>query len=230
HDGLKKHQLSKKPRIGLIKEIFDVCSPEVSRVLWSSIKKLEAKGINYEEISLVSSPHALYAYYIIATAEASTNLAKYTGLRYGETEQLEGNFSEYFSTVRAKYLSEEEKRRIIIGTFVRSAGYRGKYYLKAKRVREKLRLDFSSMFKKFDALIIPSMPIIAPKFDEISKLRPHEIYALDICTAPPDLIGIPHISIPAGKLNSMPVGMQVMCDTLDDSKLFAISKVLEEYI
>lgn len=230
HNGLSDYSLPKKPRIGLIKEVIDTCTPEVSKSIWASVKKLESKGINYEEISIPSAPYALYSYYILATAEASTNLAKFTGLRYGATNNIDGGFSEYFSSVREKYFSEEEKRRIIIGTFVRSAGYRGKYYLKAKAVREKIRQDFSLSLKKLDALITPSMPIIAPRFSEISSMKPHEIYALDICTAPPDLLGIPHLSIPSGKINSMPVGLQVMTDTLEDSKLFSVGRLIEEYL
>ncbi|MDO8553334.1 MAG: amidase family protein [Candidatus Micrarchaeota archaeon] len=217
----------KVKKVAIIKEMLQGVDEKILTAFWKSI---ELTGIPYEEISLPSLEYAVASYYIIATAEASSNLSRYTGLRYGAQEEFSGSFNDYFSSIRSKYFSAEEKRRIILGTFVRTAGYKDKYYLKALKIREKINHDFHILFKKYDALLSPSMPIIAPKFDEISKLKPIEIYALDSCTIPPNLALLPHLSIPIGKVNSMPVGLQVICDSLDENTLFEFGKQIESLV
>jgi len=163
--------------------------------------------------------YAIASYYIIATAEASTNLAKFAGMRYGMSEQIEGSFNEYFSQVRTKYFGEEAKRRILLGTYTRMAGYRDQYYLKAMKVRTLIIQEFKKAFKKYDILIAPTMPVVAPKFSEIEKLTPIENYMMDILTVAPNLAGIPMLSVPCGSINGMPVGLHIMGDHLQEGKV-----------
>ena len=143
-----------KFKIGIPKEYFsEGVDKKVEKEIWKGIKKLESLGCKYQEITLPHTKYALSAYYIIAASEASTNLAKYCGMRYGASEDIQGNMNEYFSSVRTKYFGEEAKRRILLGTFARMAGYRDQYYLKAMKVRSLIIQDFKQAFKKFDVLI-----------------------------------------------------------------------------
>lgn len=206
-------------RIGVPKEYFEGVDERVSKAVWGAVGKLESMGAALTEISLPHTKYALPAYYIIAMAEASTNLAKYAGMRYGLHKELKGNFDEYFSSVRTNGFGEEAKRRIILGTFARMAGYRDAYYLKALKVRTKVIEDFKQAFRKFDVLAAPTMPLVAPKFDEISKLSPIEVYMMDILTVAPNLAGIPMISVPAGTVDKMPVGLHLMADHLQEGKI-----------
>ncbi|MEM7827685.1 MAG: amidase family protein, partial [Candidatus Aenigmatarchaeota archaeon] len=210
-------------KIGVPKEYFEGVDEKITKVVWDAIKKLEDLGATYEEISLPHTKYSLPAYYIIAVSEASTNLAKYCGMRYGLHLQLQGNFDEYFSTVRSNGFGEEAKRRIILGTFARMAGYRDAYYLKALKVRTKVIEDFKKAFKQFDVLAAPTMPIVAPRFDEIEKLSPIEVYMMDILTVAPNLAGIPMISVPAGKVGGLPVGLHLMSDYLQEGKILQIA-------
>ena len=215
-------------KIGVPKEYFSGIDETVSKVAWAAIKKLESMGATCKEVSLPHSEYALPSYYIIAVSEASTNLAKYSGMRYGLQPEMSGNFDQYFSAVRSKGFGEEAKRRIILGTFARMAGYRDAYYLKALKVRTKVIEDFKKAFKKFDVLAAPTMPVVAPRFDEIEKLSPIENYMMDILTVAPNLAGIPMISVPAGKVNGLPVGLHLMGDHLQESKILQVAHVFSE--
>lgn len=216
--------VKKIKKIGIIKEMLNGVDEKILKVFRQSIDKLD---IEYEEVSFPLIDYSVASYYIIATAEASSNLARYYGMRYGAQEEISGSFSEHFAKIRSKYFSDEEKRRIILGTFVRTAGYKEKYYMKSLNIREKIKQEFALLFKRFDALATPSMPIVAPKFDEIAKLKPIEVYALDSCTIPPNLAGIPHLSIPMGKVGNMPVGLQVICNSWEENTLFEFGKEIE---
>ncbi|MBI2128932.1 aspartyl/glutamyl-tRNA amidotransferase subunit A [Candidatus Woesearchaeota archaeon] len=167
-------------------------------------------------------------YYLIAMSESSTNLAKYCGMRYGKHEKLEGNFNEYFSKVRSLNFGPEAKRRIILGTFARMAGYRDAYYIKAMKVRTKIIEEYKKLFKKYDALISPTMPITAPKIKEIEKLTPLQNYMMDIMTVGPNLAGLPHMSIPVGFKGNMPVGMMLIGDHLEESKIIQLGSAVEK--
>ncbi|MFH8108892.1 MAG: Asp-tRNA(Asn)/Glu-tRNA(Gln) amidotransferase subunit GatA [Candidatus Aenigmatarchaeota archaeon] len=217
----------KNVRIGVPKEYFEV-DEKIAKIVWDGIKILESNGANYGEISLPSTKYALYSYYIIAMAEASTNLAKFCGMRYGLELELKGNFDEYFSKVRGIGFGEEAKRRIILGTFARMAGFRDAYYLKALKVRTKIIQEFKQAFKKFDVLIAPTMPIVAPKFEEIEKLEPIEQYMMDVLTVAPNLAGIPHISIPCGFLNGLPVGMHIIANHFQEGKALRVAYTFEK--
>lgn len=214
-------------KIGVPREYFEGINEKVAKVIWDAIKKLEDNGAVYKEVSLPHTEFALSSYYIIAVSEASTNLAKYAGMKYGLHQSLQGNFDEYFSTVRSNGFGEEAKRRIILGTFARMAGYRDAYYLKAFKVRTKVIEDFKKAFKKFDVLAAPTMPVVAPRFDEIKKLSPIESYMMDILTVAPNLAGLPMISVPAGEINGLPIGLHLMGDHLQESKMLQVANAFE---
>lgn len=223
-----------KAKLGIPMEYMNGLEPGVEKLFWDSVKKLESEGFEYEEISLPNTKHAISAYYIIACAEASTNLAKFCGLRYGLSGKMEGDFNEYFSKIRSKGFGEEAKRRIILGTFARMAGYRSKYYLKAMKVRTLIINDFKKAFDDFDAIISPTMPILPPKFEEIKKLTPLENYQCDILTVPANLSGIPHISLPCGFASEngkkIPIGLHVLGNHLDEEKIIGIAGSAEKIL
>lgn len=214
-------------KVAVINEMNKNIDKNIRKNFEQALSQLKDKGISYEEVSFPWLDYSVASYYIIATAEASSNLARYCGMRYGAQEKISGSFNEHFAQIRSKYFSAEEKRRIILGTFVRTAGYKEKYYLKALKIREKIRQEFALLFKKYHALLSPAMPILPPKFDEIAKLKPIEIYALDRCTIPPNLTGLPHLSIPMGKVNSLPTGIQIVCNSWEEDTLFAFGKKVE---
>ncbi len=217
-------------RVGVPREYFEGVDPEIEKAVWDVIKRLESEGGKYEEISLKLTRAALSAYYIIACSEASTNLAKFCGMRYGVEATIDGNFNEYFSAIRTKYFGQEAKRRILLGTFARMAGYRDRYYLKAMQIRALVIKEFKQAFKQFDVLIAPTMPVIAPKFSEIEKLSPTQQYAMDVLTVGPNLAGIPHLSVPCGKINGMPVGLHIMADHLQEGKMLQVGWNVERLI
>ena len=214
-------------RIGVPKDYFQNVDERVSKEVWHAIERLESLGASYNEFSLPTTKYALAAYYIIATAEASTNLAKYCGMRYGLHLELHGNFNEYFSSVRAQGLGAEAKRRVILGTFARMSGYRDAYYLKAMQVRTLIIKDFKKAFSKYDVIAAPTMPILPPRFDEIAKLTPLQHYQMDVLTVPANLAGIPHLSINCGFSNNMPVGLHLLGDHLQESKLIETAAAFE---
>lgn len=216
-----------KIKIGIPKEYFENTDKKVSDAVWNAIKKLEGSGASYETISLKSTEYALACYYIIACSEASTNLAKFCGMRYGAESEIDGSFDEYFSVVRTKYFGQEAKRRILLGTFSRMAGYRDQYYLKALKVRALVIEDFRRAFKKFDVLIAPTMPMVAPRFKDIEKLSPLEQYAMDVLTVGPNIAGIPHLSVPCGTANSMPVGLHIMGSHFNEGKVLQAGQAVE---
>ncbi len=215
-------------KIGVPKEYFGSGVDEsVADEVWKGIKKLESEGASCKEISLPMTKASLPVYYIIACAEASTNLAKFCGMRYGAAENPEKEMNEYFSEVRTKYLGDEAKRRILLGTYARMAGYRDQYYLKAMKARTLVINEFKAAFKKFDALAAPAMPVVAPKFSEIDKMSPVEQYMMDILTVAPNLAGIPMLSMPCGKAHGMPVGIHIMGGHLQEGKIITIASKLE---
>lgn len=215
-------------RIGVIKELVDASDPEVKKVIQKKIDELK-KFYIVENVSLpLNFEYTLPAYYIIATSEASTNLAKLCGLRYGVQGSVDNkHFDDYFSEIRSSEFGSEAKRRIILGTFARMSGYRDAYYLKSMRLRTKLINEFNSAFKKFDLLISPTMPVIAPRFDEIAKLTPLQNYSMDLCTLPVNLAGLPHISVNAGFSNGLPVGLMGIAPHLKEARCFSFAKVVE---
>ncbi|HLC98690.1 MAG TPA: amidase family protein [Candidatus Nanoarchaeia archaeon] len=218
-------------KIGVIKDAFaEGLDDAVRKKVWDGIKKLESEGAKYEEVSLpLTIKYGLSVYYIIATSEASTNLAKYCGMRYGKHEKLEGSFNEYFTKVRSKHFGKEAKRRIILGTFARMAGFRDAYYIKAMKVRTRIINEYKSLFKKYDLLVSPTVAILPPRFDEINKLSLLQNYMVDTLTVGPNLAGLPHLNVPVGFEKKggkqLPVGMMLIGDHLQEAKLIQAGSV-----
>ncbi len=216
-------------KIGVPREYFgDGVDSKVEEQVWTSIKRLESKGATIEEVSLPHTKYSLSSYYIIAMAEASTNLAKFSGLRYGLQKPIEGDFNQYFSSVRTEGMGDEAKRRVMLGTFTRMAGYRDAYYTKALKVRTRVIEDFKKVFQSVDVLAAPTMPVVAPRFDEIAELEPIQHYMMDILTVAPNLAGVPMVSVPCGKADGMPVGVHLMADHLDELKMLQVAMEVEK--
>ncbi len=196
-------------RIGIVKESFgEGVDGHVAKKVKDVILKLQDAGVHAAEISMPQTfRYGIPAYYIIAMCEASTNLARYSGLLFGATEPLKDDFKTFFSAVRTKYFGAEAKRRILLGTFARMAGWRDAYYTKALQVRRLIIQEYQHAFSRVDALVTPTMPIIAPKFSEISEMTPLQNYMADILTVGPNLAGVPHISLPCGAVDGMPAGI-----------------------
>jgi len=215
--------------IGVPKEYFsEGVDEKIAEKVKDAIGEYEKMGVKAIDVSLPHTKYSLSAYYIIAMSEASTNLAKYCGLRYGLQGEMKGNFNEYFSEIRAKGFGKEAKRRIILGTYARMAGYRDKYYIKALEARALVIEDFKKALSRCDALIAPTMPMIAPKFTEIEKLTPLQNYTADILTAAPNLAGIPMISMPCGLEKGMPVGLHLMAGHFKEEALFTLASAYEQ--
>lgn len=213
-------------RIALLNNLTVNAQPEVSKCIYSAMDTLSSAGCICEEITLDSLEFALASYYVIAMAEASSNLARYDNIRYGFDLDPEGyEWNSYFAKVRSNF-GEEVKRRIIVGTYVLSSGYYGRYYLKAQKVRALLRREFKSLYSKYDVIIAPTMPILPFKIGE--KIGdPIKIYYMDIDTVISNLTGMPAISIPAGFSNGLPIGLQIMSDDFQEQKIFDVALLFE---
>jgi len=216
---------NKPLKVGVIKDAFgEGVEEEVSTTVKCRLAELEQeKKIITKEITLpLTKKYGVETYYILAMSEASTNLAKYCGMRYGMHEPLEGSFNEYFTKVRSKHFNAESKRRIIIGTFARMAGFRDAYYLKAAKVRTKIIAEYKKAFSTFDLLVSPTMPVLPPKLKEVEKLTPLQHYMMDIMTVGPNLAGLPHMNFTAGFVKKLPVGMLCIADHLQEAKLLGL--------
>ncbi|MBI4155251.1 Asp-tRNA(Asn)/Glu-tRNA(Gln) amidotransferase subunit GatA [Candidatus Woesearchaeota archaeon] len=210
--------------IAIQKEALDV-DKEVKDLFLETLKKLKIK---YKEVSLpLTAKYAIPAYYIIAMSEASTNLAKYCGMRYGKEEEIKDDFNEYFSKIRSSYFGREAKRRIILGTFARMAGYRDAFYVKALKARSLIIQEYKKVLKDYPVIATPTMPLIAPKFKDITKLTPLQNYMMDILTVGPNLAGLPHLSVNAGFISKMPCGIMFTGDHLGENTIIEIGKKVE---
>jgi aspartyl-tRNA(Asn)/glutamyl-tRNA(Gln) amidotransferase subunit A len=197
-----------------------------------SLERFEGLGAEVEEVDmpLLSAEVAVPSYYVLAMAEASTNLAKMSGMRYG-LEMDPGDFedyNEYFSEVRTEGFGEEAKRRILVGTYTRMAGYRDDYYIKAAEVRQKIINQYKEVFEDFDVIASPSMPNIAPRIEEAESMSPTEVYAMDTLTVGPNLAGMPMISVPNGTSEGMPTGLHLVADHFQEKKLFDAAHTYED--
>ncbi len=173
-----------------------------------------------------SLKYALAAYYVIAMSEASSNLARYDGVRYGFRANAEGDWSKVYSKTREEGFGPEVKRRIILGTFALSAGYYGRYYLKALKVRSLIRNEYLSMLKKFDVIISPTMP--TPPFEIGEKVEdPLSMYMMDVDTVPVNLAGVPAVSVPCGFIDGLPVGLQVAGRFFEEAAILNVALAIE---
>ncbi|MEM2643262.1 MAG: Asp-tRNA(Asn)/Glu-tRNA(Gln) amidotransferase subunit GatA [Candidatus Bathyarchaeia archaeon] len=215
-------------RIGLPKEFFgEGVEDSVKRHVWSAIHVLEGLGAVYEEFSLPSLEYALAAYYIIAMSEASSNLARYDGLRYGyRVEHDDADWSRIYARNRRIGFGAEVRRRIMLGTYALSAGYYEQYYLKALKIRTLIRREFEEALKRFDVLIGPTMPL--PPFNIGEKIGdPLTLYMCDVLTVPANLTGYPAISVPCGFEGNLPIGLQAITKPFNEDLLLKISFALE---
>ena len=217
-------------KIGIPQEYHLAGMPGEIEALWhKGIEWLKAAGAEIVDINLPHTKYALPTYYIVAPAEASSNLARYDGVRYGLRKNIEGGgLDDMYYTTRAAGFGDEVKRRIMIGTYVLSAGYYDAYYLKAQKVRQLIANDFKAAFKKVDAILTPTAPSAAFAFGEKSD-DPLAMYLNDVFTVPASLAGLPGASVPAGlDKDGLPLGLQVLGKPWDEETVFKVSGVLEE--
>jgi aspartyl-tRNA(Asn)/glutamyl-tRNA(Gln) amidotransferase subunit A len=201
--------------------------PGVREVFENNLKTIEQLGGRLEEVSLPHSPHGIAAYYVIAPAEASANLARYDGVRFGHRADSYDGLTDLYETTRAEGFGAEVKRRIMLGTFALSSGYYEAYYGRAQKVRTKIADDFNAAFEKVDLIVTPTSPSVAfplgAKTDD-----PLAMYMNDYCTVPMPLAGIPAISIPSGMSESLPVGLQLAGPAFSENKILEASFALEQ--
>ncbi|RLC37830.1 Asp-tRNA(Asn)/Glu-tRNA(Gln) amidotransferase GatCAB subunit A [candidate division Kazan bacterium] len=220
-------------KIGVPKEFFgEGVDKQVAEKVNQAVAKLKELGAKVVDISLPHSRYALATYYIIQPAEVSANLARYDGARYGfsTTEDANvGDLREMYRTTRAKGFGDEVKRRIMLGTYALSAGFRDAYYEKAQRVRTLIKQDFDKAFEKVDVIISPTTPTIAFKIGERAD-NPLEMYKADLLTCPASLAGIPAISIPCGLVDKMPVGLQIMGRQFDEETVLKVAHTYEQSV
>jgi len=216
-------------KIGLPREFFgEGVEDAVKDAVLKAIDKLEDLGGSCFEISLPMMKYALAAYYIIAMSEASSNLARYDGLRYGyRDENARGSFDEVFSKNRREGFGAEVRRRIILGTYALSAGYFEQYYIKALKIRTLIRRDFERALKDADVIVGPTMPLLPFNLGERID-DPLKLYMCDILTVPANLTGCPAISIPCGFKNGLPVGMQILGRPFDEDTILKVAYAFEQ--
>lgn len=219
----------KKMRLGIPKEYFvEGMQPEVKAALGAAIKTLEELGAEIDiNASLPHTRYALAVYYIIAPSEASANLARYDGVKYGYSYQQTENMWEAMEKTKQIGFGPEVKRRIMLGTYALSAGYYDAYYLKAQKVRTLIRNEFEQVFQKYDALVTPTSPTVPFKLGERID-DPLQMYLSDVCTLPINIAGLPAISIPAGFTNGLPIGMQIIGKPFDEETILRIAFAYEQ--
>ncbi len=216
-------------RVGIPSEFLGEGTDEgVKKAVWRSVEILEGLGASWKEASLPTLKYALPTYYLTAMSEASSNLARYDGIRYGMRSEDSGeDWTTSYSRTRGAGFGPEVKRRIMLGTFALSAGYYEGYYLKALKVRTLIRRDFERLFKDFDVLVGPTTPTVAFGLgDRVSD--PLAMYMTDIDTVTINLANIPAISIPCGFVSGMPVGLQIMAQPLCEGRIFTVAEKVEE--
>src|SRR5437660_1383696 len=216
-------------KLGVPKEYFsEGLDGEVRRAVEAAIQKLAAAGCEVVEISLPHAKYAIPTYYIVATAEASSNLARFDGVRYAFRTKGAKNLSQMYRSTRDQGFGAEVKRRIMLGTYVLSAGYYDAYYLKAQKVRTLLTRDFEQAFEKVDAVVTPTTPTPAFKLGEKTD-DPLAMYLNDIYTVTADLVGIPGISIPCGESRErLPVGLQILGRHFDEATILRVAHAYEQ--
>ena len=220
-------------RIGLPKEyMIEGVDPAVKTAVTASVKQLQALGAEIVEVSLPHTDYAVSVYYILATAEASANLARFDGVRYGHRADNIANLFDHYARTREEGFGAEVKRRIILGTYVLSSGYYDAYYLRAQKVRELIRRDFVKAFEKVDALASPTAPTPAFKLGE-KTADPLQMYLADTFTIAANLAGICGISVPCGFASSesrkkLPIGLQLLGKALDEARIFQIAHAYEQ--
>ncbi len=218
-------------KIGIAEEYFsEGLSPEIKKETEILIKRLKTKGFEVKNIHLPHNEYTIATYYILTTAEASSNLARYDGARYGYRSQNSQTLIEMYKSSRSEGFGTEVKRRIMLGTYVLSAGYYDAYYKKAQKVRRLIKQDFDKAFNEVDIILTPTTPSTAFKIGEKSS-DPLEMYLSDIYTTSANLAGIPGISVPAAKSSEgLPIGIQLLANQFEEEKLLQMSYFIQENI
>jgi len=227
-DSVSAAPEKQKYRIGIPKEYFiKGMDPRIEQSIRQKIKELEDGGNEIIEVSLPHTEYALACYYIIATSEASANLAKFDGIRYGYSDKTAESVADIYFKSRGKGFGVEVRRRIMLGTYVLSAGYYDAYYVRAQKVRTLIKRDFDEAFKKVDAIIAPVSPTlpfgIGEKIDD-----PLQMYLADIFTISVNLAGVPSLAMPCGKVGNLPIGLQIIGKHFDEATIFEIGKKIEK--
>ena len=218
-------------KIGLPKEYFaEGLDGDVAKLIDAAIDQYKKLGATIVDVSLPNTNLSIPVYYVLAPAEASSNLSRYDGVRYGHRTSQYDDLMDMYSKTRQEGFGEEVKRRILIGTYVLSAGYYDAYYLKAQKVRKLIKNDFDEAYKKVDAILTPSTPSAAFKIGEKTN-DPVSMYLNDIFTVPVNLAGLPAISIPAGiDVKGYPLGLQIIGKAFDEQNILNIAYAMEEKI
>lgn len=216
-------------KVGIPKEYYGAgINEEVRNTLYKSIEKLKEMGAEFEEFSLPLTEYALPAYYLIATPECSSNLARFDGIRYGYRTDKFSDLVDLYCKSRSEGFGPEVKRRIILGTYALSSGYYDAYYKKAMQVRTLVKNDFENAFKKYDVIITPTSPTTAFKIGEKSS-NPLEMYAADICTVSVNIAGLPGMVVPCGfDSKNLPIGMQIIGKHFDEKTIIRTAYTFEQ--
>lgn len=216
--------------IAVPREGIEGLSKDVEKAFMDALEALRSMGIDVETVDMPSFKYSIPAYYVIATSEASTNLARYVGMRYGVQDgDYSLKFDEYFSSIRSRCFGDEAKRRILLGTFTRMVGYRDRYYAKARQVRDVVISEYRSILKDHDAVLTPTMPFVSPRFSDIDRMSALDSYKADYLTVPPNLAGTPHMNVPCGyDGDGMPIGMQFVADHWNEDVLFTMAEEWEK--
>lgn len=213
-------------RVGILTDLIEASDKAVSSLVTKFVDKMSSEGAIVEETKLGLVDYVLPTYYIIAMSEASSNLARYDGVRYGYNSLAEGNWREVYSKNRGEGFGREVKRRILLGSFILSAGYYEQFYIKALKIRRLIRDSIDRLFSKYDILLSPTVPVLPPKIGEVVE-DPIKMYAMDVGTVTANLAGVPALSMPAGFYGGLPVGVQLMGRYLSDNFLMGVSIYME---
>ncbi|PAK50865.1 Asp-tRNA(Asn)/Glu-tRNA(Gln) amidotransferase subunit GatA [Paenibacillus sp. 7541] len=216
-------------RIAVPKEYLgEGVAPEVRETVLNALKVLESLGAVWEEVSLPHTEYAVATYYLLASSEASSNLARFDGVRYGVRADNAGSLIDLYHESRSKGFGDEVKRRIMLGTYALSSGYYDAYYLKAQKARTLIKQDFDKVFEQYDVIIGPTAPTTAFKLGSQVD-DPLTMYLNDILTIPVSLAGVPAISVPCGFAEGLPVGMQVIGKAFDESTVLRVAHAFEQH-
>jgi aspartyl-tRNA(Asn)/glutamyl-tRNA(Gln) amidotransferase subunit A len=213
--------------VGVVSDLVEGADEAVVETFESAIDGLRSQGVEVVDVSLESVEHAVQAYYVIAMSEASSNLARYDGVRYGVSGGYEGNWNESFAAAREEGFGPEVKRRILLGTYALSAGYHDKYYKKAQDARAWVKEDFDEALSAADVLATPTMPVLPPELGE-SLDDPLSLYLMDANTVPVNLANLPAISVPAGEADGLPVGLQLIGPAFGEHELVRVASAVED--
>lgn len=213
-------------RIAVPKEYLAGIDPQVKESVMEALRVLEGLGAVWEEVSLPHTEYAVAAYYLLASSEASSNLSRFDGVRYGVRAEHAGNLLDLYHASRSQGFGPEVKRRIMLGTYALSSGYYDAYYLKAQKVRTLIKRDFDQTFEKYDVIIGPTAPTTAfPLGSQVDD--PLTMYLNDILTIPVSLAGVPALSVPCGFADGLPVGLQIIGKAFDESTVLRVAHAFE---